>query len=112
VAYGGEETPAETDADGALRVALFELGATPEPESQGRLLQALGAPGMVLALVDESAFVQRFGATSPRRAERRQAWQALVESSGATVVFVELRAPDLAVAEAALMHALQGAARR
>jgi hypothetical protein len=113
VAYGGEETPAETDADGALRIALFELGATPEPESQGRLLQALAAPGMVpvLALVDESAFVQRFGATSPRRAERRQAWQALVESSGATVVFAELRAPDLVAAEDALVHALQGATR-
>jgi hypothetical protein len=109
VAYGSEEAPAEMAADGAWRIALFELGATPEPESQGRLLQALASPGTapVLALVDESAFVQRFGAATPRREERRQAWQALVESSGGTVVFVELRSPDLAAAEDALARALQ-----
>ena len=113
VAYGSEEAPAETDADGAWRIALFELGATPEPESQGRLLHALAAPGTppLLALVDESAFVTRFGATSPRRAERRQAWQALADTAGCRVVFVELRSADLSAAEDALARALQGMAR-
>ena len=45
VAYGAEDEPAQTPADGALRIALFDLGATPEAESQGRLLRALAAPG-------------------------------------------------------------------
>jgi len=118
VAYGSEEAPAEasaetaaeTAADSAQRIALFELGATPEPESQGRLLRALAAPGLAapLLLVDESAFVQRFGATSPRRAERRQAWQALAAESGCTAVFVELHSADLSAAEDALTLALQG----
>jgi hypothetical protein len=111
VAYGSEETQAETAADGACRIALFELGATPEPESQGRLLQALAAPGLPppLLLVDESAFVQRFGATSPRRSERRQAWQALASAFGCAAVFVELQLADLSAAEDALALALQGA---
>jgi hypothetical protein len=112
VAYGSEESPAETAADGAWRIALFELGATPEPESQGRLLQALAADGASapVLLVDESAFVQRFGASSPRRAERRQAWQALAAESGCKTVFVELHSADLSAAEDALALALQGAA--
>ena len=103
VAYGSEESPAGLPADGARRIALFELGATPEPECQGRLLQALGAP---LMLVDESAFVQRFGADSARRCERRQAWSALAQSVGSAVVFAELRADALPAAEAALQAAL------
>ncbi len=112
VPYGNEETPAETAADAAGRIALFDFGATPEPESQGRLLQALAAPGAgaPVLLVDESAFVQRFGASSPRRTERRQAWQALAEASGCPAVFVELQAADTVAAEDALARALQGAA--
>jgi hypothetical protein len=111
VPYGSEEAPAGLEADGALRMALFELGASPEPESQGRLLRALAAPGQpaALLLVDEAAFVQRFGATSPRRAERRQAWAALAGDSGSPVVFVELRSAGLAAAEEALAAALQTA---
>ena len=40
VAYGAEDEALALPGDGALRVALFELGATPEDESQGRLLRA------------------------------------------------------------------------
>ncbi|HRH88688.1 MAG TPA: DUF2868 domain-containing protein, partial [Rubrivivax sp.] len=59
-----------------------------------------------LMLVDESAFVQRFGADSARRRERRQAWSALAQSVGSAVVFAELRADALPAAEAALQAAL------
>jgi hypothetical protein len=109
VAYGSEEAPAELRSEGAWRVALFDMTATPEPESQGRLLQALGAAGAQppLALVDESAFVQRFGAGSPRRAERRQAWAELARASGSTAVFIELLSGHPAAAEDALARALQ-----
>ncbi len=107
VAYGAEDTPALPAADGALRLVLCDLGATPEPESQGRLVQALGRP---LLLLDESAFVQRFGAGSPRLAERRQAWSALAASLDCHVAFVDLQAADPAPAEAALQAALEQAA--
>jgi hypothetical protein len=108
VAYGAEDEVDGAAGDGALRVALFELGATPEPESQGRLLHALVAAGAPppLLLVDEAAFVQRFGAASPRRPERRAAWSALAASHGCAAVFVDLRTPDPAAAEAALQAAL------
>jgi hypothetical protein len=109
VAYGSEEAPGELRSDGAWRIALFDMTATPEPESQGRLLLALSAPGVPppLTLVDESAFVQRFGAGSPRRAERCQSWAEMARASGSTAVFVELHAGDLAAAEDALARALQ-----
>ena len=111
VAYGSEETPAEAHDDGACRIALFDLGATPEPESQGRLLQSLSLAGQppALMLVDESAFVQRFGAGSPRRTERREAWQTLARASGCPAVFVDLHLADTSAAEDALTHALQEA---
>jgi len=102
VAYGSEDAPAGSAADDGPRIVLCDLGATPEPESQGRLMQALGRP---LLLLDEAAFVQRFGAGSPRLAERRQAWSALAASLGCSAVFVDLQAADLAAAEAALEQA-------
>ena len=101
VAYGAEDDVVVPADDAARRCVLCDLGATPEPESQGRLLRALGQP---LLLLDESAFVQRFGAASPRRAERRQAWAALAESQGVRVVFVDLLAADTAAAEAAWLQ--------
>ena len=102
VAYGAEDDVPGTSADGALRIVLCDLGATPEPESQGRLQRALGAS---LLLLDEAAFVQRFGAASPRRAERRAAWSALAASLGVGVAFADLQRGDNAEAEAALLAA-------
>ena len=106
VAYGAEDEVAAPPDDGALRVVLCDLGATPEPESQGRLLRALGQP---LLLLDEAAFVRRFGAGSPRLAQRREAWSALADSLGCAVVGVDLQAPDMAAAEAGLQAALEQA---
>jgi hypothetical protein len=114
VAYGAEEAPAEAQTGGALRLVLCDLGATPEPESQGRLLQALTPPGAAppWLLLDEAAFRQRFGATSPRIAERRQAWRALAEGRAAGIVFAALQdGADLAEAEVALQAALQVASQ-
>ncbi|HYN59518.1 MAG TPA: DUF2868 domain-containing protein [Rubrivivax sp.] len=107
VAYGAEDEPRAPGAEGALCIALFDLGATPEAESQGRLMRSLGAPALML--VDEAAFAQRFGAGSPRLPERRQAWSGLAASLGCGLVFVDLRAGDGAAAEAALQNALMRA---
>lgn len=101
VAYGAEDELTPALADGTRRCVLCDLGATPEPDSQGRLLRALGEP---LLLLDESAFVQRFGAASPRRSERRRAWTELAEAHGCPVLFVELHGSDTSAAEAALLR--------
>jgi hypothetical protein len=105
VAYGGEDEVAPQAADGTVQVALFDLAATPEPDSQGRLLQALAAGAPPLALIDEGAFVARFGADAARLPARREAWSALAASAGASAVFVNLREADLSDAEAALQTA-------
>ena len=99
VAYGAEDEVSVPEADGALRIVLCDLGATPEAESQGRLQRALAAP---LLLLDEAAFVQRFGAASPRRTERRAAWSALAASLGVVVAYADLHSAESAEAEAVL----------
>jgi hypothetical protein len=116
VAFGAED-----DVAAAARIppgttvvaALFDLTATPEAENQGRFVQGLslaaaagGRSAAVLVLVDEAAFVARFGPVSPRRAQRREAWQGLARNLGTTPVFLNLAEPDLVAAEAALQAAL------
>ena len=105
VAYGDEDGVLPPAADGMLQVALFDLAATPEPDSQGRFLQALSAGTPPLVLVDEAAFVARFGADAARLPARREAWSALAAAAGAEAVFVNLRDTDLSAAEAALQAA-------
>lgn len=77
---------------GAERVLLFTLTATPEAETHGALLRALPqAPADVV--IDEADFRRRFpGAAGERRlAERRAAWQRLLADAGLPApVFVDL----------------------
>lgn len=107
---GDEETAARrTDAGVALRVALVDLGATPEAEHHGRFLQALrgAAPAEALLLVaDEAQFRRRFGGLPGRLDERRAAWQRLAEAHSVPLLCADLETPDLAQAEAALKKAL------
>ena len=114
VPYGSEDALA-APADRASHIVLCDLGATPEPESQGRLLRALGAPEAApLLLLDEAAFVRRFGAASPRVDERRQAWRDFAAALGSSAVCIDLQSADLAQAEAALqagLDAVPGASR-
>lgn len=103
----GDEEHAPSPAPGTtLRVALFDLGATPEAESQGRLLAALAGPAKLLAVADEAAFRRRFAGLPERLAERRAAWQRLVDAHGGALVCADLDAPDLAAAGRALKAAL------
>jgi hypothetical protein len=110
VAYGGEDEPAERADGTGLRLVLCDLGATPEPESQGRLLRALAVPGAPTPwlLLDESAFAQRFGPASPRLEERRRAWRVLAQAAAGGAVFADLRSADLSAAEQALQAADPG----
>ncbi len=97
VAYGDEESAATQPAAAGttVRLALFDMGATPEGEAQGRLLDALAGPLPVLAIVDEAAFSSRFASTPERLQERRAAWQRLAQAHGAGIVCADLAAPNL-----------------
>ncbi len=94
-----------------LAIALFDLAATPEAESQGRfaLRLARGAPAgaATILLVDEAGFRERFGTDSARLAQRRDAWCAFGERLGTLPVFVDLAAPDIAAAPRALELAMR-----
>ncbi len=115
VAFGAEDEDAgaaRVPPGTTLVVACFDLTATPEAENQGRFVQRLAAaavsepPAPVLMLIDEAAFVRRFGSPSDRLTQRRAAWRALATTLGTVPVFVDLAAPDLAATEQALQMAL------
>ena len=84
--------------DGAqLAVAIFSASATPEAENHATFLATLarrlpaGLP--LLALVDESAFIARFGHDTARLDSRRTAWRRILGSrSDILPVFVNLAA--------------------
>jgi hypothetical protein len=94
VPLAGEETW-RPPASASTLVALFPLTATPERESHGafvRALHAAPARAAVMVLVDESGFRRRFtgpdGAT--RLAQRRAAWQRMLQDLGEAPVFIDL----------------------
>jgi hypothetical protein len=92
VAHGDEEAAAIGPEAGCThRAAWFDMAATPDPESQGRLLKALqrAAPALPrLLVVDETAFARRFGTLPERLAQRRAAWQAFADAQGLETFFL------------------------
>lgn len=95
VALGDEETLDDhwrLDPEATLVVALFTASATPENETHGELLEALGrrvAARVPLAVViDEQAFQHRFAANPARLESRRAAWRRLVETRTGVAPFV------------------------
>jgi hypothetical protein len=112
VAYGSDATGGAPAAGASVLLALFSATATPEREVHGVFLQALaqqrGEADTLLALVDEGAFVARWGDQPNRRTERRAAWQALADEARVPVVFADLAQPDLAAADTAFDSALAG----
>lgn len=113
--YGSEEAAGAlaSEPESTLRLALVDLGATPEEDTHGRFLQALhqAAPGVpLLLLADSSDFERRFASTPARGAERRQAWQKLAEAHGAAWAAAALNSP--AAADASAAAALEAALSR
>lgn len=97
VGYGGEDAlPSSILPDGSptLVLALFALSATPEDENHGRfaeaLAKALPAGTPVAALVDEAAFLSRFGKQPERLDERRRAWSRLLGGRRIDVLFADI----------------------
>ncbi|MCW5622769.1 MAG: DUF2868 domain-containing protein, partial [Burkholderiales bacterium] len=113
VAWGTEEALSTQAMPAGIAAlwALFALAATPERENHGVFLRALRERGAgttpLLALVDESAFRKRFADTPTRLAERRAAWQSLLDECQVGAVFVDLEGIDLVAAENAMNAALE-----
>ncbi len=92
VAYGDETQAFSVATDDTVLVLLFDLSATPETDTQGRLLQQhAGSRVPITLMVDEAAFLRRFGAQPERVAQRRAAWTAFAEAHGLTPQFVDLQ---------------------
>ncbi len=119
-AFGAEDdvggAGTSLDAGTTLVVALFDLSATPEAESQGRFVQQLAARApagaATIVLVDEAAFKQRFSGDPMRLTQRRDAWRVFAEALGTVAVCVDLDAPDATGAVRALQSALRSPVAR
>jgi hypothetical protein len=117
LAYGYEEDlPGALDDPSGLDLVLirFATVATPEEENHGLLVDSVAErmpPGRpVLVLLDETAFVQRFGSSleaSSRRSQRRNAWIRLLAGRPLRHAFVDLDAPEATREEQ--IHELQQA---
>ena len=111
--YGSDPGAVDPPSGTSAVVVLFDLGATPESETQGRFVRGLFSAAdsatrpPILLVVDESAFRRRFGAEPGRFAQRRAAWQAFAGELGTVAVFLVLEQPDLRAAEQALQGALE-----
>lgn len=104
-AYGADELPALPASLTAV-IVVFNLAATPERETHGAFARALAAgrtdAAPLVALVDTSDFVERFGGEPRRVAQRQDAWQRTLAAAGLDAVFARLANPDLARDGAAL----------
>ena len=104
----GADALADLPTAPANVVALFNLAATPEPENHGAFVEALRKrEAHLIAIVDTSAFVDRFGGNPRRIAEREAAWRQLLEPHGVEPLFVRLVDPDLLEASAMLSTRLE-----
>lgn len=104
IAYGDEAQAGGSLADtgeATWLIALLPATATPEAEIHGAFVDALATAtprgATLLALVDESAFVERFGtgpAAVQRRSERQRAWRELLAEHRCRPIFADLANDD------------------
>jgi hypothetical protein len=106
--YGDDPPPA---GQGSTAV-LFPLSATPEPENHGRFLDGLrqSAGSAVVALIDESGYLERLGAQGAgRAAERAALWRSFCAQHQTPAAIVNLLAPQSRAEEIeSLMQAAKG----
>lgn len=92
--YGADIAAAVAPA-GALCAALFPLSATPEPENHGEFLDQLKRAGAVVALVDESGYLERLGSQAAgRAAERAALWRQFCARHETPMALVNLADPQ------------------
>jgi hypothetical protein len=92
--YGADMVAGVAPA-GALCAALFPLSATPEPENHGEFLDQLKRAGAVVALVDESGYLERLGSQAAgRAAERAALWRQFCARHETPMALVNLADPQ------------------
>lgn len=102
IPIGQEDNPPDAicSPDLAARFVLFSLTSTPEEENHGALLRTLrartrqGPP--VIAIIDESAFLKRFGKQGERLDERRALWTRFLDGAAIALAFCDLSQTDAA----------------
>jgi hypothetical protein len=109
--YGADDLPVLADASPTLIVVVFTASATPEQETHGAFFSALAAQiagrAPLLAVVDTSDFVERFGDAPRRIDEREAAWKAMLAAHGVDALFVRLAQPDVRAAATRLASLLE-----
>lgn len=108
-AYG--EAPPAPAASNAVTAALFALSATPEPENHGQFLDQLriSHPAGLVALIDESGYLERLGPqAAARAAERASLWRQFCAQHQTPAAIVNLLAPQAGGEE---LERLLGASR-
>lgn len=110
VAWGDEETAAgiALPPGTTLRLLLVDLGATPEDDAHGALVDAAARAGVpLLLLADEAAFASRFASLPQRLAERRAAWATWAGKRGTAFASADIAQPDIERARRELPAALR-----
>ena len=106
VPYGSDDLPVLQDAPLAAVLVIFNLNATPERENHAAFTEALAArvarTAPLVAIVDTSDFVERFGAATQRIAERQANWQRALAGQPLDIVFARLADPDVQATSGAL----------
>ena len=86
------------DPRARLVLALFPMSATPEPQTHAafaaELKRRLAPEAELRVLVDETAFLERFGDAPQRAGERRAAWRAVFDEMGVAPRFAALGRPQ------------------
>ena len=115
VAYGADDGIAPQASAPAWTVVLFNLAATPEPETHGAFIGAMAAHATAstpwLVIIDEAGLRVRLPDDAARMEARRTLWRTLCSDRQCVPIFVDLAAPDFAAAERALDTALASPAR-
>jgi len=107
IPIGQEDHPPDAicSPDLAGRFVVFSLTSTPEDDSHGLLLGTLSASVRqgppVVAIIDESAFLKRFGKQGERLDQRRALWARFLDGAAIAHAFCDLTQADAA-------HALAG----
>jgi hypothetical protein len=113
VPYGAEDEGApKLPAGTSLALALFDLSATPEAETQGRFAQQVAAAASTVVVIDEAGFQRRFADAPERLKQRREAWRTWARALGTEPVFVNLQQLELKPAEHDLLAAMKAPVRK
>lgn len=98
IPLGGEDDVRATvkSTSNAIWLALFDLTATPETEHHGTFLRGLrdASSQPVIALIDSSEFVARFGLSGERMQQRKRLWETFLKEQQIPYLIGDLASED------------------